>query len=185
MIIAGLSLYMISLTGLFSVPMEFWDLLLFGSLIADVDPVAVIVIFEEMNVNELLFISVFGESLLNDGVSVVSAEDRKASDRCPGALPNVRDVRGDRRREPDHPGLRVRLHLLLRDRHRRRAGRAGLRHAHLLPDQVSAGRARDIDFFSPFGYTDNVPILNPVLVFLVPFASYLACETFGLSAILA
>uniref|UniRef100_A0A915EQK9 Sodium/hydrogen exchanger n=1 Tax=Ditylenchus dipsaci TaxID=166011 RepID=A0A915EQK9_9BILA len=113
----GVSLWAISLTGLFTVEkMSLLDLLLFGSLIADVDPVAVIVIFEEMNVNELLFISVFGESLLNDGISVV-------------------------------------LYRMFKT------------------------------FVTK--YTENVPILNPVFVFLFPFAAYLLCELYGLSSIMA
>lgn len=72
----GLSLYGICQVKLFNLKdVSLLHNLWFGSLIAAVDPVAVLSVFEEIHVNEKLHILVFGESLLNDAVTVVSIPD--------------------------------------------------------------------------------------------------------------
>eukprot|EP01135_Chromosphaera_perkinsii_P004950 Nk52_evm17s305 gene=Nk52_evmTU17s305 len=67
----GCSLYGVSSAGWMGFDLNFVQCLIFASLISAVDPVAVLSVFEEVHVNETLYILVFGESILNDAVSVV------------------------------------------------------------------------------------------------------------------
>merc|ERR1719210_367997 len=89
----GIALWGISKTGAFEVSFEgeeglgLLETLLFGSLIAAVDPVAVLAVFDEIKVDEVLNITVFGESLLNDGVAVVLYHMFEAF--CEAKLENV------------------------------------------------------------------------------------------------
>ncbi|VDN50321.1 unnamed protein product [Dracunculus medinensis] len=52
-------------------PLNFVECFIFGSLISAVDPVATLAIFQALNVEPLLYMLVFGESMLNDAVSIV------------------------------------------------------------------------------------------------------------------
>lgn len=74
MLTIGGALYACGLSGLFGPePPNILETFLFTSLISAVDPVAVLAVFEEIQVDEVLYILVFGESLLNDAVTVVSS----------------------------------------------------------------------------------------------------------------
>lgn len=69
----GFSIYGICQIAAFGLQdVNLLDSLLFGSMISAVDPASVLVVFEEMSVNEQLCMMIFGESLLNDGITVVS-----------------------------------------------------------------------------------------------------------------
>lgn len=68
----GMSLYAICQIEAFGVQdINLQENLLFAAIISAVDPVAVLNVFEDVSVNEQLYIVVFGECLFNDAVTVV------------------------------------------------------------------------------------------------------------------
>ncbi|EPQ03048.1 Sodium/hydrogen exchanger 4 [Myotis brandtii] len=154
----GLSLYLICQIKAFGLSdVNLLQNLLFGSLISAVDPVAVLAVFEEARVNEPLYMMIFGEALLNDGISVV--------------LYNIL--------------------IAFTKMHKFES---------IEPVDILAGCARFIivgvggvffgivfGFVSAFitRFTQNISAIEPLIVFMFSYLSYLSAETLYLSGILA
>nr|XP_058133984.1 sodium/hydrogen exchanger 4 isoform X2 [Dasypus novemcinctus] len=154
----GLSLYLICQIRVFGLSdVNLLQNLLFGSLISAVDPVAVLAVFEEARVNEPLYMMIFGEALLNDGISVV--------------LYNILIAFTKMHKFEDIETV-----------------------------DILAGCARFIivgaggvffgiifGFISAFitRFTQNISAIEPLIVFMFSYLSYLAAETLYLSGILA
>lgn len=68
-VVIGTLLYL--LLQLIQLPIEFIYCLLFGALISPTDPIAVLAIFKEAEINKSLELKISGESLFNDGIGVV------------------------------------------------------------------------------------------------------------------
>ncbi|XP_063416588.1 sodium/hydrogen exchanger 8-like [Mytilus trossulus] len=69
-LIVGGGLYLLGKAGLVY-EFDIVESFAFGSLISAVDPVATLAIFKALNVDQILYMLVFGESVLNDAVAIV------------------------------------------------------------------------------------------------------------------
>ncbi|PAV58005.1 hypothetical protein WR25_13949 isoform B [Diploscapter pachys] len=152
----GISLLIMSNYGLFSMSFTTFEIFVFSALISAVDPVAVIAVFEEINVNEFLFINVFGEALFNDGVTVVLYQMFKA----------FAIIGSDNLTIGDYASGSVSFIVVA-------VGGAfiGVFFA-FITSLVTK-------------YTQGVRILAPVFIFTLPYLAYLTAEMISLSSIIA
>ncbi|KAJ3562858.1 hypothetical protein NP233_g9318 [Leucocoprinus birnbaumii] len=70
----GLLVYIYSFLGLESLDITLLECLIFGSTLSATDPVTILAIFNQYKVDPKLYTVIFGESLLNDAVSIVMYE---------------------------------------------------------------------------------------------------------------
>ncbi|KAM8716661.1 hypothetical protein ACLKA7_003525 [Drosophila subpalustris] len=153
----GGSLYACGVCGFFGeeVP-QLMDTFLFASLISAVDPVAVLAVFEEIHVNEILYIVVFGESLLNDAVTVVMYHMMEAYNEI--GLPKIvaQDIAS---------GVGSFFVVAL-------GGTAIGIIWGFLTGLVTR-------------FTDHVRVIEPIFIFVMAYLAYLNAEIFHMSGILA
>ncbi|XP_030380612.1 sodium/hydrogen exchanger 3 isoform X10 [Scaptodrosophila lebanonensis] len=155
----GGSLYACGLCGMFgdeSATPRLLDVFLFASLISAVDPVAVLAVFEEIHVNEILYIVVFGESLLNDAVTVVMYHMMEVYNEI--GLPNInaQDIAS---------GVGSFFVVAL-------GGTAIGIIWGFLTGLVTR-------------FTDHVRVIEPIFIFVMAYLAYLNAEIFHMSGILA
>ncbi|KAI6185920.1 Sodium/hydrogen exchanger [Aphelenchoides besseyi] len=156
MVTIGLTLGLCSTYGLFSVSFTYTEAFLFSSLISAVDPVAVITVFEEVNVNEFLFINVFGEALFNDGIAAAAFQIF------------------DKILVTNTTNLNVEQCAIY-----------GFSFVGVALGGVLVGIVAALICSLATRFTQRVKIVGPVFIFVFPYMSYLVAEMFGVSAILA
>ncbi|KAM3625431.1 uncharacterized protein V6R79_011882 [Siganus canaliculatus] len=154
----GFCLYAAKLLGVIDerVQADLMDFLLFGALISAVDPVAVLAVFEEVHINDMLFIIVFGESLLNDAVTVVLYK----------VYISFVEVGPENVQTVDYF-----------------KGVASFLIVSIGGTLVGLVFAVILGFITRF--TKKVRIIEPLFVFLLVYLAYLTAELFSLSAILS
>ncbi|KAF9179690.1 monovalent cation:H+ antiporter, CPA1 (nhx1) [Haplosporangium sp. Z 767] len=76
-LVVGTLVYLLSLTGLEALQLSFLDSMIFGSVLSATDPVTILAIFNQLKVDPKLYSVIFGESILNDAVSIVMFETLK------------------------------------------------------------------------------------------------------------
>ncbi|XP_057278314.1 sodium/hydrogen exchanger 4 isoform X1 [Pezoporus wallicus] len=154
----GFSLYGICQIEAFGLTdLDLLQNLLFGSMISAVDPAAALVVFEEASVNEQLYMMIFGESLLNGGITVV--------------LYNIFIAFTQMHRYEEIESIDVfagfaRFFVV---------GLGGMLFG-IAFGFVSAFMTR---------FTHNVSAIEPLLVFMFSYLAYLSAETLYISGILA
>uniref|UniRef100_A0AC35GQM1 Sodium/hydrogen exchanger n=1 Tax=Panagrolaimus sp. PS1159 TaxID=55785 RepID=A0AC35GQM1_9BILA len=152
----SVTLYICGLYGFFAIEFSLFEILLFAALISAVDPVAVIAVFEEIHVNEFLFINVFGEALFNDGAAVVLYLMFK----------KFNDIGEENMIAIDYVAGGVSFFVIA-----------------LGGVFIGIVFAFIVSFITK--YSDPVKILAPVFIFTIPYLAYLTAEMFHVSSILA
>ncbi|CAP22177.2 Protein CBG00821 [Caenorhabditis briggsae] len=152
----GGSLLLLSKYDIFSIQFSTFEIFIFASLVSASDPVAIIVVFEEIHVNEFLFINVFGEALFNDAISVVLYNMFISFLARDLTTLNFWDY----------------------------ASR-GLSFFVVASGGVAIGVVFAFATSLATKYTHGIKIVAPVLIFLIPYMGYLTAEMVSFSAIIA
>lgn len=153
----GLTIWAFSFTPIYGgTEFEMLHCFVFSALISAVDPVAVLATFVEIHVNDMLYIVVFGESLLNDAVSVV--------------LYRMFDSFADMAPESINA-----LNITL----------GGVSFLYVAFGGVLTGIVFGILACFTTKFTEHTPVLEPLIILTYSYLSYLTAEMFSTSGILA
>nr|KAF7413293.1 hypothetical protein H0235_013144 [Vespula pensylvanica] len=207
----GASLWVVGKLNIFGCETPLLDMFLFSALISAVDPVAVLAVFEEIHVNEILYIVVFGESLLNDAVTVVSTPhlansvfrlflfhyynrhfDSKRKKKDKDSSSNVDALGNSEKERLKRNSKKVLYHMF---ETYSEMGPSRIVYTDILSGLASflvvaiGGTIIGVIWGFATGFvtrfTNHVRVIEPIFIFVMAYLAYLNAEIFHMSGILA